>query len=335
MLRIIRMKGTRALFATVIFAAILFAFMPLTALAAPNPPTITVNQVFNGPATAVFTYRLRPLAAGNPMPAGSTAQGYDFTITGSGSQNILMPSFTVDGVYRYELAQLIPTTPVPGYTYDIRVYTVEIYFDTVMGVDIVVWQADGTKVAAVTFTNSQLNPSDELIMVDPPIRKTILGTPTYQSIFTFRLVAGNSSFPMPTGSTNGTKIIQITGMGEADFGNWTYSDVGTYYYTIAEVNAGASGYTYDTIVYTITDTVTRVGGVLTASRVITNAYNRPVTAPLTFINTFEEGKPGPITGDDMNFDFYMAVLIAGGILAIGASLYLIIGDKRKRNRAAV
>jgi sortase B len=96
------------------------------------------------------------------------------------------------------------------------------------------------------------------------------------------------------------------------------------------VNTGETGYTYDTVTYTITDTVSEEDGQLKVSRVVTNEQNKQVTS-LTFINKYSSGGgvTGPKTGDDSNTDLYIILLIAGGIFAAGGTVFMMAGRIRK------
>ena len=86
---VIYVKKMLCMAAAVIMLLIVCA--PPTAGAAAEPPRITVNQVFTTSGSAVsFTYRLEPLVAGSPMPSGSAAEGYTFTISGTDSVTIEM-----------------------------------------------------------------------------------------------------------------------------------------------------------------------------------------------------------------------------------------------------
>jgi pilin isopeptide linkage protein len=122
--------------------------------------------------------------------------------------------------------------------------------------------------------------------------------------------------------------VRINGAGSAEFGVWSYSKAGTYYYTVSEVNTHASGYIYDTVVYTITDTVTESGGKLMLSRVVSNDSNKPVTT-FAFLNKFSEGKEGPPTGDDIDLALYRILLVAGtGVAALAALYHMFVGRRR-------
>lgn len=333
----LKTRGKRVLCAVTMLVMVLVMAAPAAVYAADNPLNLTVEQVFHTSsdlADATFTYILKPLEAGNPMPAGSTAAGYTFTIASSNSIQIGPLSYSRQGVFRYEVYQVIDTEK-PNYTYDKRVYTVEMYVDGDLKVEIVVLNQDGTKADNIEFENGYyVSASDPELMTDPPVKKTVSGNPSKASEFTFALVAGNPLNPMPAGSVDGVKTITIVGSGEAEFGTWSYSKAGTYYYTVYEVNVGESGYTYDTAVYTFTDTVREENGQFVLSRVVTNDLNKQVST-LTFINKYTSGSgsgsggTGPKTGDDSNNTFYIVLLVLGGVLVIGATLYLVAGKKHK------
>lgn len=307
---------------------VLAAAMPVAARAADNPLQLTVRQTFEAapaPADSTFTYRLSALEAGSPMPEGSTAQGHTFTIAGTADKAIGPIGFTRAGVYRYELRCV--SEQRPGYVCDGRIYSIEAYVDEALRVDIIVWNADHTKAGALEFRHDYKSiATDPALMADPPVRKTVSGSPGRSSTFTFKLEARNPSNPMPAGSVGGVKLLQIVGQGEGEFGRWSYDRAGTYYYTVSEVDTREAGYTYDKAVYTITDTVTEKDGRLVLARVVTNAQNKPVTA-LDYINKYN--KDGPKTGDEMNKTLYIAIFAAGGALAVGAVVFLIASRRRK------
>jgi len=320
----------KMLCAVMVLVVVLAAITSVSAYAAGNPLMLTVRQNFDtssAAAGAAFTYRLRPLDAGSPMPAGSPTEGYAFVITGTANAELGPLTYSQPGVYRYELKQ-IPAEK-PGYTYDTRIYTITAHVDTALRIELVVMLPDNTKAQAIEFRNTYgVLPSDPNLMFDPPVKKTVAGNPAKASAFTFRLTAGNPSNPMPAGSVNGVKTIQITGAGEGKFGTWSYNKAGTYYYTVMEAGTGEVGYTFDSAVYTITDMVTEKDGRLALSRVVTNDLNKPVTA-LDFINKYSAGKDGPKTGDGIHRTLYILLFAAGGAVAVFAVVYLIASRKRK------
>nr|WP_278335943.1 FctA domain-containing protein [Clostridium indicum] len=273
--------------------------LPQTAHAAGTPAevTLTVEQVFSTNAAGVndvFSYELIADEA-NPMPAGSSGGVYSFTAAGTGSVKIHM-NFPDTGVYNYTVRCSSLAASLSGYVYDDQIYRVTVTVTRQGGGKlaalVVVQKADNNKSASLRFSHSYVfRPSDPSIMVDPPVKKTVSGNPRTDSVFTFKLTAGNPANPMPAGSANGVKTMTIVGSGEKDFGTWAYTTEGTYYYTISEVNTQERGYTYDTAVYTITDVVKAVNNQLTVSRTVTNHLNKPVTACI-FINRYKISSGG-------------------------------------------
>jgi len=253
----------------------------------------TVQQVFTNtglsePPNKTFSYKLIPKLPTNPMPAGSNANGYEFNITGTGSRQINI-NFTEMGIYTYEIRHV--TSPQTGYNYDQKVYTIEIYVTNTLTGTVVVYNND-VKVQKIEYNHTyRLLPSNPAVMTDPSVVKTVAGSPPASSTFTFRLTAENLSNPMPAGSVNGVKNIYITGSNRANFGTWSYTEEGTYYYTITEINTGGN-YRYDNTVYTITDSVKAVDNQLVVTRIVTNNANAPVSS-LSFINTYTGGGQPP------------------------------------------
>lgn len=311
-----------------------------TAYAAPtaNPVTLAVEQIFIKPASSsaadTFTYKLTAKETGNPMPSGSISDGYTFTIDGTSSVDTPAVTFAQTGIYNYELSQYV-ASPKKGYTYDTQVYTVTVYIDYAHQADVIIQKKDGTKTDRITFENTYtLLASDPSLMVDPPVNKTVSGNPSKDGTFTFKLEAKDKESPMPTGSAGGVKTQTIVGSGSEDFGTWSYTEGGTYYYTISEVNTGESGYTYDTSVYTITDSVTDVDGQLVLNRTVTNASGKQVSS-CAFINQYTDksiasGISGPKTGDTARIGLYQAMLGISGFLFIVCMLYLFRDSKRKK-----
>ena len=268
------------------------------------------------------------------MPPGSTAQGFTFPITGNASVILGPITFTQPGEYRYELYQVIPEE-IPGYAYDERLYIVVAHVNSVLDVDLVVYNKDGSKADEIVFNNGYgFVPTNPALMVDPPVIKTLFGNPAAPATFSFKLAANNTANPMPAGSANGIKTVTITGAGTCEFGKWSYTQPGTYYYTVSEINTGATGYTYDTVIYTITDMVKDDGyNELVLTRTVTNNANKAVTS-LSFINYYKSSdgpsnpSDGPTTGDDANTNTYYIMLALGGVMGICAVAYMALGTRK-------
>jgi len=126
--------------------------------------TLTVRQVFthNGssaaPPNGTFTYRLTPAQPSNPMPAGSNANGYTFTITGADDIDVGPITFTDIGKYAYEIRNI--TSPQSGYTYDQKVYALEIWVDNSLNVAVVVYNENGSKAADIEYEHAYTDTPD-------------------------------------------------------------------------------------------------------------------------------------------------------------------------------
>lgn len=351
-----------------LLACLASLLVPISLAAAPGEVTLTVKQVFINAGTAeppnkTFSYRLTPEQPTNPLPSGSIAGIYDFDITGTADKPVTI-TFTNAGVYTYELSHT--TAPADGYTYNQKIYTLIITVNSDLTYTIVIRNEAGNKVddEDIQYKHSYndgsgpedgkgedsdndkdkwIDPSDPNAMKDPSVVKTVSGSPGTAGTFTFQLTAQNPSNPMPSGSVHGVKTVQVKGSGKAQFGTWSYTQEGIYFYTISEViPSAADGYAYDTTVYTITDSVTAVNGRLVVSRVVTNNQNKPVTS-CSFINTYtDSGKPGspatphpdapngPKTGDDSRTEMYSILLCTAGIAALLSLCYL-VSDRRRRD----
>jgi pilin isopeptide linkage protein len=344
--------------------------MAPTALATePGEVTLTVTQtITNGEAASnpEFRYQLIPESAASPLPAGSAAGGYSFDISGA-TAAVGPITYASTGSHTYTLRCV--SAAGSGYTLDAQVYTIEVYVKAGLDCDLVLRTAAGDKTDALHFTHTYTPggdddddddddgggkdnggsgssggsgtpatpttpgtpiPSDPAVMVNTPVVSVVSGNPDSSSVFTFRLAAENSGDPMPEGSINGVKALQITGEGSAGFGAWSYTAAGVYRYTVSQVNRGEEGYQYDTTVYTITDTVREVAGQLEVTRVVTGP-NGELVGSMVFVNTYAvfTDRPGgtpPKTGDSSHIALFT--------VTAGASLALLLFLLQKSRRAA-
>lgn len=145
-------------------------------------------------------------------------------------------------------------------------------------------------------------PAADVTVNDPPVRKTVEGSPSVPSVFTFELAPASntagysvSDMPMPEGSENGIRRVSVTGEGEAEFGQMTFTKAGTYVYRVREIDDGIEGYAYDGSVYLMTYTVSEENGALKAERVIARNGAEYSDEALVFTNIYsaeEKEQPG-------------------------------------------
>lgn len=171
-----------------------------------------------------------------------------------------------------------------------------------------------------TITNKYIVP---LTVDDPPVVKKLIGdTPSSPETFIFVFKAEKDTDPMPEGSTGNTKEISIIGSGSKEIGKITFTEPGIYVYTITEKNTGATGYTYDHTVYTITYTITQENDKLAVSRKITETNGKEVDYPV-FTNKYTAKPILPQTGV---LWWPVPVLLSAGLL------FCIMGILQRRLR---
>ena len=319
-------------------AALIFMLLPATAGAATADvqAKLTVKQVFdvNGTDAAVAkngAYTLTAVDAGAPMPDGAQSGKYAFSID-STSQIQIAIAYDHAGEYIYELKQDAETAKT-GYTYDQEVYKVKVYVrndpSEQLSCEVVAERKDGSKTPELLFTNSYMPlPTKSPVMRDPGVKKIVEGNPTGAGEFEFTLTAVDKTFPMPSGSENGVKTLKIKGSGKAEFGKWSYTAAGTYKYSVAEVNTGLDGYTYDKTIYTITDIVKDEDGSLVLERSVTDQIAQAASV-CTFTNTYSAGI-SPKTGDFFDAGLRIMIISFSVLIAVLAAIYLIMIARRKK-----
>jgi pilin isopeptide linkage protein/LPXTG-motif cell wall-anchored protein len=159
------------------------------------------------------------------------------------------------------------------------------------------------------------------VMSDPPVQKIVKGNPPTDATFTFQMKAVTDGAPMPEGSKDGVKTVQITGNGSYEFGEMWFTEAGEWVYEISEVNDGVKGYTYDTTKYTLTVTVTEdESGKLVKEETVTGGDGE-----IVFTNVYEE-EPLPKTGDNAP-----TTLVLLALLVSGAALVLLRQRRKEEN----
>lgn len=192
------------------------------------------------------------------------------------------------GTYRFKVAEVVPDDrkKLPGVNYDDTVHeviiTVEDALDGTLHVSTAV--DDGQPGSEVAFTNTYTATPGSLATSSLGLTKVLEGRDWADGdAFTFELV-GLSGAPMPTQ----TQVIvgakdAVSGRASFDFGEITYTTVGTYDYEVHEVapDQPAGGMTYSTNVarfrVTVTDSVAQ--GKLVATARLTDGS-------ATFVNTY-------------------------------------------------
>ncbi len=158
-------------------------------------------------------------------------------------------TYTSVGTYTYEVVELAGNAG--GVTYDSTAYTIKVVV-TDNGEGKLVASVEGAD--AIVFTNSYKAESTDAEFGG---NKVLDGRV---------LLDGEFSFVLKDASGNELETVKNKADGKFVFSPITYTEAGTYVYTVSEVSGNAGGVSYDTHVYTVTVTVTDdMNGKLTAS----------------------------------------------------------------------
>ena len=245
--------------------------------------SVPIKKIVSGnPDTAEdFKFDLQAVTSGAPMPAGSSV----VTINGSGTADFGDITFAEEGTWVYTITEQIGSAA--GYTYDNTVYTMTV--TTRFASDKVTLEKT-VEFKKGSVTLGEVSRTNPLVFTNAYVTST--PTETYYTPTVSKVVTGNTPVKSPetfnfTLESEGTArdSVTISGEGSANFGTIKFTETGVYTYTISETAGTASGYTYDSSVYTLTVTVTRDGnGNLTA----TASYSKnggAVETTATFVNT--------------------------------------------------
>jgi len=189
--------------------------------------TLRVNQAFTNHGTAAapnetFTYRLTPRQAGNPMPAGSSAESFTFAMQGNVSGPIGTIVFNQAGSYSYTIEHI--TSIALGYTFDRERYTVDIYIDQGMRSTMVLRRQSGVKVENISYSHSYrwIAPPPTTIpgtTTTAASTSTTTRTPTTTAAATTTTTAATSTTARTTRTTTTTRPGGVTGPKTSDDSN--------------------------------------------------------------------------------------------------------------------
>ena len=278
----------------------------------------TIKNVYKAEPVEVKLEGEKVLEGGKKLEAGeftfeltdNDGNKVDGTFTNDADGNIDFGSYTFEkaGTYTYTAKEAKGDNE--HMTYDSGEHTFVITVTDEGGtLKAEVTSDDGAK---AKFTNTY---TPEPVSIDPPVQKVITGDkPASPATFTFQMKAITEGAPMPAGSSDGIKSMQITGAGSKEFGEIVYTEPGEWVYEISELKGNAEGYTYDTTVYTLTVKVTQNDdGTLTKTETIKGGD------AIVFTNKYEAPKT-PKTGDTTPQVGMLALagVIIAGIGAFGA-----------------
>lgn len=295
-----------------------------------------------------FTFTLTA-KNGAPMPQQNTV-----TIGKAGSSNTATGKFgeityNKTGTYTYEVTE---TGGTGLYTYSKAKYTVAVTVTSnpdvnnpryeVSSVAITKNQNDDGSGASGTVQSAVFTNKNATVTVGGfAVQKNLVGRDWNNSdSFTFELNrgSGSSSAPLPAGCQKTPCSVSINHDSvnkQATFGNFTFTEPGTYQYTVSEQKGNITSIMYSQATYAVTVVVSRIDNpsqaatlqaTVTAQRTQNDDGNAPasattVTGALPFTNTWITVSKLPLTGEGGATPLLWLVA-AGGL---GAFALLILG----------
>lgn len=244
-----------------------------------------------------FEFTLTP-SASNPEADPVEAATVKNDATGAVSF-ISSATYTEPGTYVYTIEEV--QGGVGGITYDGSIYTVTVDVTDDGSGKLAAETSitkDGTAADAIVFDNSY-DPAETGISIGGT--KELTGKNLEADMFSFMLT-GIDGAPMPVDG-QATVTVKNTAGGAFDFGEIKYDKVGEYKYEVSEVNAGATGMTYDTNTYNVTVKVTDEDGALKAVPSVENSQIvfKNSYAPIPFVLEGDSAIGGTkdLTGRDL------------------------------------
>lgn len=254
--------------------------------------TKTVNGESKNIAAGDFTFKIEAVTDNAPMPLAAP----DGTVTNAagGAIDFGTFDFAETGTYIYHVSEV--NDGKAGYTYDATTYTVvfnvtdDDLTNNALDVTRTIYKGTDTTGALtndITFVN---NYHPEKVTTDASFSGTKTVTNEHGSFGALK--GGEFTFVMADAQGNEVKTVKNDAAGNFSFGTLTFTDPGTYTYTVREQNTGIAGITYDGQVYTLTFKVEDKDGKLAiTSQAITNAAGEKVNAGgLNFTNIYNDGQ---------------------------------------------
>ena len=257
---------------------------------------IKVNKIVTGtgaPSDELFSFKLAAVTAGAPMPSSDTASCKAGETAKFG--NI---KYTQAGIYKYTVVEKTGSTD--GMTYDTDPKNVTV---TVTNTDNVLKSAIsyGTdNASSLTVTNNYTGSKVTDTTASISVNKKVEGSGAPDELFSFKLAAVTAGAPMPSSDTASCKAGET-----AKFGNIKYTQAGTYYYSIQELNGTVKYMTYSADTVYAKVAVKEVNNELKASvtygstidscndantQAITNTYKAAGTVSVTKHSVTQNGK---------------------------------------------
>ncbi|MBP3479425.1 MAG: VWA domain-containing protein [Oscillospiraceae bacterium] len=242
--------------------------------------TITASKNMESSHSVDFTFQFQLLQFNGQEWTEVTIGGNkviaDLHVTAAGTSSVELDlsglTFTKAGTYDFRVIEVIPAVQEPGMTYDRTFHDFEIVVADIdldgkleiskveaVGQHTVVTPGADNYGVTAGFTNTYALNSTKLTIQ----AKKILTDITAGGSKNMTLKDGQFTFVLTDTTDVANPVVLGTEgngvLGDVLFPTITYTNEGTYTYTVHEVNEGKAGYTYDGAVYSITVTVGKNG----------------------------------------------------------------------------
>ena len=203
------------------------------------------------------------------------------TTDAAGNAVIRLPELG-PGQYTYTLTE--KDEGMPGMVYDTTPRTVIVTVEEVGGVLTASVEIDGAATNTATFRNDYILNSTSYTISGS---KLLQGRAPRNGEFSFSLYETDATFTLNPGTAPRQTV---TNTGDAfAFDAITYTQVGTYYYSVKEEDTSVPGVTYDTAHYHVAVTVTANGEDLVVSNVAVHkiGHNEDASGNIVFVNGYQ------------------------------------------------
>ena len=288
-----RMKIKQILHTITVFMIVLMTVTTMVVHAADTSITLTVEQTFTSTsAWSADTFVYRLVPLDHNNPMPPNSDAQGYSFTISGNANKVIGPMQYDQQGAY-LYELSQIAEVknPGYTYDGRKYTIEIHVDESLNVIILVKNELGKKEDAIVFNNTYETGD---YWVDPPKPKPTdpIESPEPEEPVEPPAVTDSPDITYPSNPDPNLNINDGRTPGEG---------------------------------YELYDPPDR------GDRIDIDDWDTPGEDQDPVDTIPRTGVDGPKTGDESNATLYIILFASGSLLVAGATLFLLIGKKRKRS----
>ncbi len=225
--------------------------------------------------------------------------------------DLSFPATVVGKEYNFVIKEIVPEDKLLGMTYDPTAYAITIKIvDNLDGTITALVEYDNTTTEGVSFDFTNVyKPAAAEVVIEG--NKVLEGRDLVVNEFTFELYEGNTLKDTATNAANG----------DFAFSKLTFSQVGTYNYTVKEKKGNLGGISYDTKTYAVKIVVSDDAdndGKLDYKVYIDNAETTNIKSLVKFVNIYETEEvtvdfkaTKKLTGRDLidgefKFDLYKA-----------------------------